>query len=89
MKVRLDDVYQQQSMPRLYGAVDDVDKAIKAEKDALKLAGIDAYLKDVQRQVDAYVESHPEAMKKFRENRKAVEEYLKKNPNKTNPKDYK
>ena len=89
MKVRLDDVYQQQSMPRLYGAVDDVDKAIKAEKDALKLAGIDAYLKDVQRQVDAYVESHPEAMKKFRENRKAVEDYLKKNPNKTNPKDYK
>ena len=89
MKVRLDDVYQQQSMPRLYGAVDDVDKAIKAEKDALKLAGIDAYLKDVQRQVDAYVDSHPEVMKKFRENRKAVEEYLKKNPNKTNPKDYK
>ena len=89
MKVRLDDVYQQYSMPRLYGAVDDVDAAIKKEKEALKVAGMDKYLKGVQAQVDAYVESHPEAMERFRKNREAVTAYLKANPNKTNPKDYK
>ena len=89
MKVRLDDVYNEYSMPRLYGAVNDVDKAIATEKKALQVAGIEKYLKGVQAQVDAYVAEHPEAMKKFRENRKAVEAYLKENPNKTNPKDYK
>ena len=89
IKVRLDDVYKEYSMPRLYGAVDNVDKAIEAEKKALQVAGIDKYLKYVQGQVDTFVETHPEAMERFRENRKTVEAYLKENPNKTNPKDYK
>ena len=89
MAVRLDDVYKEYSMPRLYGAVDNVDAAIKKEKEALKVAGIDKYLKFVQTQVDTYVEEHPEAMEQFRENREAVNAYLKANPNKTNPKDYK
>lgn len=89
MAVRLDDVYKEYSMPRLYGAVTNVDAAIKKEKEALKVAGIDKYLKHVQAQVDAYVESHPEAMEQFRENREAVNAYLKDNPHKTNPKDYK
>jgi len=85
---QLNDVYLEVSMARLYGAVDNVDAAIAKEKKALKDAGIDEYMKYVQRQMDAYKDSHSDAMKEFEANKKAVTEYLKANPNKTNPKDY-
>ena len=62
---------------------------LSKKRDALEVAGIEQYLKFVQTQVDAYVDSHPEAMKRFAENREAVDAYNKANPHKTNPKDYK
>jgi hypothetical protein len=89
MAVRLDDIYKEYSMPRLYGAVSNVDDAIKKEKQALVVAGVEKYLEFVQAQVDDYVKSHPEAMKRFDENKEAVKAYNKANPHKTNPKAYK
>lgn len=89
INVRLGDVTYEFTQPRIYGAVDDVDKAIQREKEALEQAGARKYVKFVQKKVDAYVESHPEAIEAFKESRKAVNEYNKNNPHKTNPKDYK
>ncbi len=89
LSVQLNDVFTEYSSPRMYGAVPSVDAAIKKEKEALKIAGIDKYMKKVQQQMDTYIETHPEAEDDFRATRKAVLEYKKKNPNKVNPKDYK
>lgn len=87
MLTRLTEIYNEFSQARMYGAVDDVDKAMKTEKEALKAAGVDDYLKIVQKQVDAYIDGHPEAMERFEESKKNVTKYLKENPKKTNPKD--
>ena len=73
----------------MYGAVTDVDAAIKKEREALKLAGIDKMIKRVQKHMDEYVVSHPEANEDFKKTRQAVLDYKKNNPNKVNPKDYK
>jgi len=89
MKVKLDDIFKEYSTPRMYGAIDNIDAALKKERDALEVAGIEDYLKHVQRQVDNYVESHPEAMKSLKEGIAKANEYKKANPNKVNPKDYK
>lgn len=89
MKVKLDDIFKEYSQPRMYGAVDSVDKALKREKEALKIAGIDSYLKVVQSQVDDYVKSHPEAMESLKKDIERAENYKKENPNKVNPKSYK
>ena len=89
LAVQLNDVFTEYSSPRMYGAVPNVDAAIKKEKDALKLVGIDKYMAQVQKQMDAYLESHPEAEEDFKKTRAAVLEYKKNNPNKVNPKDYK
>lgn len=89
INAKLGDVTKEYTSPRMYGAVDSVDAAIKREKEALKVAEIDKYVEFVQKTVDEYVESHPEAIENFKESRKAVNEYNKKNPGKINPKDYK
>ncbi len=89
MKVKLDDVFAEYSKPRMYGAVANVDEALKKEKAALKAADIDKFVKHVQNQVDKFVADHPDAMENFYASRKAVQAYNKANPNKTNPKDYK
>jgi len=89
LAVQLNDVFTEYSSPRMYGAVPDVDAALKKEREALKVAGIDKYLKHVQAQMDAYIETHPEAEDDFFKTREAVLEYKKQNPNKVNPKDYK
>lgn len=89
MKVKLDDVFNEYSKPRMYGAVADVDEALKVEKKALKAAEIDKFVKHVQNQVDKFVAEHPESMENFYASRKAVKAYNKANPKKTNPKDFK
>ena len=89
LAVQLNDVFTEYSSPRMYGAVDNVDAAIKKEREALKIAGIEKYMNKVQQQMDTYVETHPEAEDDFRKTRAAVLEYKKNNPNKVNPKDYK
>lgn len=89
LAVQLNDVFTEYSSPRMYGAVPDVKAAIKKEKEALKIAGIDKYLKHVQVQMDEYVKTHQEAEAEFKKSRQKVLDYKKKNPNKVNPKDYK
>ncbi len=89
MKVKLDDIFKEYSQPRMYGAVDSVDAALKREKDALLVAGVDKYLKVVQAQVDEYVKSHPEAMANLKNDIKRAQDYKKANPNKVDPRDYK
>ena len=89
ISVQLNDVFSEYSTPRVYGAVTNVDAAIKKERDALKLAGIEKMIKRVQIHMDEYIASHPEANEDFKKTRKAVLDYKKKNPNKVNPKDYK
>jgi putative aldouronate transport system substrate-binding protein len=87
--VKLNDVFAEYSTPRMYGAVTNVDAAIKKEREALKVAGIDKVIKRVQKHMDDYVASHPEANEDFKKTRAEVLEYKKQNPNKVNPKDYK
>lgn len=89
MNVKIGEITSTMSAPRMYGTVPNVKESIKKEKAALKEAGIDKFVAEIQKQVDAYVEGHPEAIKNFKESRKAVNAYNKANPNKTNPKDYK
>ena len=89
MKVKLDDIFKEYSQPRMYGAVESVDAALKREKDALKVAGVDKYLKVVQAQVDEYVKTHPEAMKALKEGIKKADDYRKANPHKVDPRKYK
>ena len=89
LAVQLNDVFTEYSTPRMYGAVNDVKAAIKKEKDALKLAGIDKYMKHVKVQMDEYIKTHPEAEDDFKATRKAVLDYKKKNPHKVDPRDYK
>jgi len=89
MKVQLDDIFKEYSTPRMYGAVDSVDAALKREKDALVVAGTEKYIKVVQAQVDEYVKSHPEAMENLRKDIERAQAYKKANPHKVNPKDYK
>lgn len=89
MSIRINDVYAEVSMARLYGAVDNVDAAIAKEKKALKDAGADQYIKYLQKTVDEFVKNQPDAMKQFEENKRQVLEYNKANPNKTHPNDYK
>ena len=89
MQVKLGDVFTEYSTPRMYGAVPDVDEAIKKERKALEIAGTEAYIKIVQKQVDEFNASHMDARETFKEELKAAAEYKKKNPNKVNPKDYK
>ena len=88
-KVQLDDVFKEYSQPRMYGAVENVDAALKREKDALVVANAEKYIKYMQAQVDEYVETHPEAIQGLKEGIKAAKAYKKANPNKVNPKDYK
>ena len=89
LKVKMDDIFKEYSTPRMYGATDNVEAALKREKDALVVAGVDKYVKVVQKQVDDYVESHPEAMKNLKDGIKKAQEYKKANPNKVDPRDYK
>ena len=89
LAVQLNDVFTEYSTPRMYGAVNDVKAAIKKEKEALKLAGIDKYMKHVKVQMDEYIKTHPEAEDDFKATRKAVLDYKKKNPHKVDPRDYK
>jgi len=88
-KVKLDDIFNEFSKPRMYGAAGNVEEALKREKAALEAADIDKFVEHVQKQVDKFVESNPEAIKRFYETRKEVQDYNKANPKKTNPKDYK
>ena len=87
--VKLNDIFTEYSTPRMYGAVDNVKAALDKERKALEVAGIDKYIKRVQKHMDDYIASHPEANEDFKKTRKAVLDYKKKNPNKVNPKDYK
>ena len=89
IEVKLTDILGEYSTPRMYGAVESVDAAIKREKKALELAGVEKVMKAVQKNMDDYIASHPEANEDFKKTRKAVLDYKKKNPNKVNPKDYK
>ena len=89
LAVQLNDVFTEYSSPRMYGAVPNVDAAIKKEKEALKLAGIEKYMKNVQNQMNNYIETHQDAEEDFKKTRAAVLEYKKQNPEKVNPKDYK
>lgn len=89
LKVKMDDIFKEYSTPRMYGATDNVDAALKREKEALVVAGVDKYVKVVQKQVDDYVKSHPEAMKNLKNDIKRAQEYKKQNPNKVDPRDYK
>ena len=88
-KVQLDDVFKEYSQPRMYGAVESVDAALKREKDALVVANAEKYIKYMQVQVDEYVKTHPEAIQGLKDGIKAAKAYKKANPNKVNPKDYK
>ncbi len=89
MQVVLGDIFTEFSTPRMYGAVPNVDEAIKKEKEALVTAKVDKYIKIVQQQVDEFNAAHPESRETFKEELKRAAEYKKKNPNKVNPKDYK
>ena len=89
LKVKMDDIFKEYSSPRMYGAVEDVDAALKREKDALVVAGVDKYVKVVQKQVDDYVKSHPEAMANLKKDIKRAKAYKKANPKKVDPRDYK
>ena len=89
MQVVLGDIFTEYSTPRMYGAVPNVEEAIKKEKDALIVAKVDKYIKVVQEQVDEFNAAHPESREAFKEDLAAAKAYKKKNPNKVNPKDYK
>ena len=89
MKVKLDDVFAEYSKPRMYGAVPNVDEAIKKEKDALLVAKVDKYIKIVQKQVDEFNAAHADSRETFKKEIEAAKEYKKQNPHKVNPKDYK
>jgi len=89
IEVKLSDILGEYSTPRMYGAVDNVDAAIAREKKALELAGVEKIMKQVQKNMDDYIASHPEANEDFKKTRAAVLEYKKNNPHKVNPKDYK
>lgn len=89
MQVVLGDIFTEYSTPRMYGAVPNVDEAIKKEKEALVTAKVDKYIKIVQKQVDEFNAAHPESRETFKKELKEAAEYKKKNPNKVNPKDYK
>ncbi len=89
MQVVLGDIFTEYSTPRMYGAVPNVDEAIKKEKDALIVAKVDKYIQLVQKQVDDFNAAHPESRETFKEDLKRAEAYKKKNPNKVNPKNYK
>ena len=73
----------------MYGAVPNVEEAIKKEKDALITGKVDKYIKVVQQQVDEFNAAHPEARENFKKDLASAKAYKKKNPNKVNPKDYK
>ena len=71
-----------------HGLGTSVEEAVNSAE-ALKLAGIDKMIKRVQKHMDEYIESHPEANEDFKKTRAKVLEYKKNNPDKLNPKDYK
>ena len=55
IKVALKEIYNQYSLPRLYGVFDGTaEEVLKAEVEKLKAAGIDEYIADLQKQLDAY-----------------------------------
>jgi len=86
---QLNDIFKEYSTPRMYGAVTNIDKALAEEKKQLELVGIDEAIKKIQRQMDEYIKTHPEANEEFKATRAKVLDYKKKNPHKVNPKDYK
>ena len=56
-KVALRDLYNQYTSPRMYGIFEGTAKeALEREVKALKEAGIDIYIADLQKQLDAYYE---------------------------------
>lgn len=57
IKVALDEVFGTYTTSRCYGAVKDVDAALKEEVEALKTAGIDEYMKAVQANIDEFVKT--------------------------------
>ena len=83
IKTQLGEVFSEYCYARMYGAVDDVDKAIKDEKAALEAAGIDAFLKHNQKCVDEYVKNYPEAIKRYEESKKKVAKWNEEHPTKT------
>ena len=89
IKTQLSEVFSEYCFARMYGAVDNVDKAIANEKKALKAAGIDKWLAHNQKCVDEYVKNNPEAIKRYEEGKKKVAKWNEEHPTKTNPKDYK
>ena len=57
VKVALRDLYNQYTSPRMYGIFEGTAKeALAREVKALKEAGIDIYIADLQKQLDAYYE---------------------------------
>ncbi len=57
-KLAMTEVYNAYTAARCYGAVDDVEKALDEEVKALKKAGIDKYIKELQKVVDKYVKDN-------------------------------
>lgn len=53
----LDNIYNKYTAPRMLGFVDDPEKAMAEELDALKKAGIDTYIDDLQKQMDEYIKT--------------------------------
>ena len=89
IKTQLSEVFSEYCYARMYGNVDNVEKAIANEKKALKAAGIDKWLKHNQKCVDEYVKNNPDAIARYEEGKKKVAKWNKEHPTKTNPKDYK
>ena len=89
IQTKIAEVYENYTTARCYGVIDNIDKVIADEKKALEDAGLDAYIKHAQKQVDEFMEKYPDAMERCRKEFKAVRKYKKENPHKTNPKDFK
>lgn len=58
IEVALSEVYSQYTGPRMYGSFQGTaQEALDAEVKALKTAGIDKYIEEIQKQLDAYLKS--------------------------------
>lgn len=60
VQLALNEVYKTYSTPRCFGVVDDPDAALEKELAALKNAGIDKYVAEVQKKLDEYVKTMDE-----------------------------